>query len=209
MLIKAYSASVRAEALAVISDLWEYAMQQFSTKAFIAALLLASPMAGAEPQYPAADFSPVIIFQDTALIAKHAEDAKERAAVVQAKPSVGGQSQSAPSIAPVEEAKPAAGGAQSTSPLTDNLPVVLIALALVGFSFWPGKRPGAKQGESRYASRVSAGEVRGESGVARYLRALPENAKAKETGVARYVKSLPDKSKSADTGVARYLKNLK
>lgn len=176
-------------------------MQQISKKAFLAALLLASPMVGAEPQYPAADFKPTVVFQDTGLIAKHAEEAKERATALRA---------AASAAAPAGEAKSAAPGAQSEgSPLTDNLPVVLIVLALVGYSFWSSKRSGSKAGETRLAAVAFTGGVSGETGVAKYLKSLPENAKARETGVARYLKSLPDTSKAAQTGVAKYLKNLK
>jgi hypothetical protein len=177
-------------------------MQQISKKAFLAALLLASPMVGAEPQYPAADFKPTVVFQDAGLIAKHAAEAKERVAALRAKPSAAAPAAEAKSAAPVESTGVG-------NPLTDNLPVVLIVLALVGYSFWSSKRSGSRGGETRLAATAFAGAVSGETGVARYLKSLPENAKARETGVARYLKSLPDTSKAAQTGVARYLKNLK
>lgn len=185
-------------------------MQQISTKAFLAALLLSSPVVGAEPQYPAADFQPTTIFQDAALIAQHAEAAKQRAAVEQSKPSAAAPSAAvpSPSAAPAGEAQAAAAGAQAGgSPLTENFPVVLIALALVGFSFWPGKRLGSKAGEARSAVAVFTGGASGETGVAKYLKTLPGHAP--ETGVAKYLKGLPDIIKVPETGVAKYLKSLK
>jgi hypothetical protein len=162
------------------------------TKGLFTALLLASPMVGAESQYPAADFKPVIITQDADLIAKHGQAAQERALAE-------------PETAGVESGK-AQGGAESI--LTQNYPIGLIVLALAGFIFWSSKRPGAKVQEARSEPSVSAParEMSGETGVAKYLKNLP--AGAGETGVARYLKNLPAKVTAAETGVARYLKNL-
>ena len=46
------------------------------TKSVLVALMVASPLVGAESQYPAADFQPEIIKQDAELIKQHAEAAK-------------------------------------------------------------------------------------------------------------------------------------
>jgi hypothetical protein len=164
------------------------------TKGLLTALLLASPMVGAESRYPAADFKPEIIAQDKDLIAKHSQAAQERALTEQAEP----------------DAAEAGSGksAGSESALAQNYPIGLIVLALAGFIFWSGRRSGGKVQEVRTESAVSAPAAPvagGETGVARYLKSLPG---AGETGVAKYLKNLPAKAAAVETGVARYLKNL-
>jgi hypothetical protein len=185
------------------------------TKAFLTALLLASPMAWAESQYPAADFEPVILFQDADLIAKHGEAAKERerALAEQARAEasrLAEPSQPATPSASAGQAGPAAG-IKSGNFLTENYPILLIALALAGFVFWSSRRPAAKAPEIRYEPPGITGRATAETGVARYLKSLPAKAPAAETGVSRYLKSLPASAKAAaaETGVARYIKNLK
>jgi hypothetical protein len=183
------------------------------TNAFLTALLLASPMAWAESQYPAADFEPVILFQDADLIAKHGEAAKERerALAEQARAEASRLAElSQPTTPSAGEAGPAAG-IKSGNFLTENYPILLIALALAGFVFWSSRRPAAKAPEIRYEPPGITGRATAETGVARYLKSLPAKAPAAETGVSRYLKSLPASAKAAaaETGVARYIKNLK
>jgi hypothetical protein len=152
------------------------------TAGFLTALLLASPLAGAESQYPAADFKPEIIFQDTGLIAKHSQAATERA--------LAGQADATTPSAPAGQPGPAAAEIKSPSPLMENYPIVLIALALIGFTLWSSKREGAKVRDVRHDLIE------------------PSRGSTTETGVARYLKNLPAKPSAAETGVARYLKNL-
>jgi hypothetical protein len=179
-------------------------MHKHLNKALWSALLLASPLAGAESQYPAADFQPAIIYQNAELIAKHGQAAKERALAEKAKPAAVKPGPAASE--PPAEAK--ADKAASQGSMTDNLPVIAIALALVGFAFWPGKRSGSEASAAKPARGGFSGGVAGETGVARYLKSLPGNAKSVETKVAKYINSLPDPAKAAQTGVAKYLKSL-
>jgi hypothetical protein len=164
------------------------------TTGFLTALLLASPLAGAESQYPAADFKPEIIFQDTGLIAKHSQAATERAlAERQTKPDTGDM---APEIKP-------------PSPLMENYPTVLIALTLIGFTLWSSKRTGPEVRDVRHDFTESSRRATAETGVAKYLKNLPAKPPAVETGVSRYLRlSTSAPATAAETGVARYLKNL-
>jgi hypothetical protein len=180
-------------------------------RGLFATLLLMSPLAGAESQYPAADFEPVIISQDADLIAKHSQAAKERES---AKPTVVSPvAGSKPDVA-AEPAKTAAEGARE-SLLSGNYPILAIVLALAGFVFWSTKRSGTQvqpQQAGNHAPAQSQGPA-GETGVARYLKNLPPRVAAAETGVAKYLKNLPDSASTArpaaaETGVARYVKGL-
>jgi hypothetical protein len=186
-------------------------MQKFFTYGFLTTLLLASSIAGAQSQYPAADFQPVIIFQDADLIAKHSQAAQERARNEKAKSqTTEAVKRSSSAVAPESagEAKPMPGGAPSEGSWMDNYPVVLITLALIGFAFWPGKQPGSEVQEIKQAFTSLSGETTAETGGARYLKNLPEKSSFVETKVSKYLKSLPPSAKHAETGVARYLKNL-
>ena len=202
-------------------------------RGLFAALLLVSPMAGAESQYPAADFEPVIVVQDADLIAKHSQAAKERERQL-AKPASIANPSAAPNKpeASAEPAKPA--GKAHESLLAGNYPIVAIVLALAGFVFWSTRRsgtevlpqhsgnhspaapqgPAGETGVARYLNNLSPQASKAETGVAKYLKNLPEPVKpvktaAPETGVTRYLKSLPESSKpTGETGVAKYLKNI-
>ena len=175
-------------------------------QAAITALVLASPLASADAQYPAADFQPQIIFQDKDLIAKHAKDAVERAAALNALAAKA--SQAAAVAEPAAAAEPA-GGAAASGAWVDNLPVMLMALALFGFAFWPRKQAGAPASAPMFAG-TSLQPVSGETGVARYLRMQNGGAPAaaRQTKVELYLNSLPPSTKVAETGVAKYLKAL-
>jgi hypothetical protein len=183
------------------------------TKAVLAALLLASPLAKAESEYPAADFEPIVITQDADLIAEHAQAAKEREATVQAmqaKQEVASPTSSVVSTDAQPSAAPA--GAKAENPLAENYPIGLIVLGLAGFIFWSNRQSGSKPQTVRQAVAPVSQGAAGETGVAKYLKNVSEPAKAAavETGVARYLKNLPAAAKSSVplTGVAKYLKNL-
>jgi hypothetical protein len=183
------------------------------TKTVLTALLLASPLAKAESEYPAADFEPVVITQDADLIAEHAKAAQERAATIQAmqaKQEATGSTSAAAASGDQPSSTPA--GAKAENPLAENYPLGLIVLGLVGFIFWSNRQTGSKpQLVQQTVAPVSQGAA-GETGVARYLKNMSEPAKtaAAETGVARYLKNLSGTAKSSAplTGVAKYLKNL-
>lgn len=193
----------------------------FLLKGLFAALVVASPLAGAE-QYPA-PFEPEVIYRDPDLIAKHGEAAPASA------PAATEQSQSkAQSLYPAafepevlyrdadliakhaaKPAQPAARAvtgaaapaapavvtsAKSENPLVENYPVALVVLALAGFVVWNTKR-GAS--EVQAAPQQAAG-----------VAAQAQAGAAQETGVARYLKSLPAAAVASETGVAKYLKSL-
>jgi hypothetical protein len=173
-------------------------------KGIFAALLLASPIVGAESKFPAADFEPKILFQDSDLIAKHA-----------ARPI---QIITSPTSTFTEEATETAGslsgnsGAQSDNALAQNYPIALVVLALIGFALWGGKGPRSKKAvESQGTSAVVLNGTPGDTGVAKYLKSIGAsgNLGVGETGVAKYLKSLTDSvASAAETGVSRYLKNV-
>jgi len=181
------------------------------TTGLCVAVLLASPLAGAEPKYPAANFQPGVVYQDQDLIARHA------ARPAQIVPPPGASSVST-------DEKPSRSDAEGTvvkdEAFSANAPILLAVLGLIGFALWFSKRSGAKA--SREAAPAQAAAVApaagatGETGVARYLKNIGVSASAvgaavAETGVARYIKNLPAvaaKAVGAETGVARYLKNM-
>lgn len=182
------------------------------TKAILTALLLASPLAKADSEYPAADFEPVIITQDPALIEEHEKASKTRTSeAVQAM-----QAKREPASSAVSSAdQPGSGApaAKAENPLTENLPIGLIVLGLAGFVFWSSRQSGSKVQSAAPAPVAAAAS--GETGVAKYLKNLsePSQKAAAETGVAKYLKSLPVAAvKPAEpapaTGVAKYLKKL-
>jgi len=189
-----------------------------STTGLFAALLLASPLAAAEPQYPAADFEPVIISRDADLIAKHSQDSKERELAEQAKlakrSQVASTSVSAAQPSKVAQAASLSEGAASNSPSIqkessmENFPIALVVFALAGFVFWSTKRPGAKAQKAGYEPAVVSSGVVGGTGVAKYLSDLDLSArKAAGTSVARYLKVVEATAQQAsETGVAKYIK---
>lgn len=188
------------------------------TNGLVAALLVASPMVGAETQYPAADFKPKVIYQDidssqsksaaapvSTKQAKSAEvDSKFPAADFEpkvlykdadykpAKSTVTSNDSSSSKTADVVEV--AAAPAKEESMLTYLLGLGVFAAA--GFSFLR-KREAPKAASS---TQVYSSHVSGLSGVARYLR---KHNKSAATGVARYLESM--KSAEPVSGVEKYL----
>lgn len=194
------------------------------TPSLYLALLLASPLAGAEAQYPAANFEPVIISQDAELIAKHSQAAKERA---QAKPQPAQniqQNQAQPLPAATTQTKAETGSdpekahSKSEESIMENFPIVLIIFALAGFVFWSTKRSAPKASPAPIVS-ASSGPAASNTGVARYLSAMEDAArKAAGTGVDRYLRKLSSaaprstpasapSAPSVETGVSRYLRS--
>ena len=117
-----------------------------------AALLLAAPLAGAEPEYPS-DFEPEVIYQDPSLIGKPAET--PAAATATAQPAVAAPAEAAPEYPsdfepeviyqdpglvgkPVEAPAAAAPAAGSDYYLFGGM-----LLALLGFVVW-SSRPAAR-----------------------------------------------------------------
>jgi hypothetical protein len=176
------------------------------TKGLCVAILLASPLAGAEPKYPAADFEPGVIFQDADLIAKHA------ARPIQVVPPP------APTVTVAAETKSEKAVDKAEDVLSQNYPIALVVLGLIGFAFWSSKRSAsgaaaAQQAPVQSAAAAPSSSAAGETGVAKYLKSVGASATAAvaETGVAKYLKTLPAtaaKAVAAETGVAKYLKTL-
>lgn len=198
------------------------------TPSLCLALVLASPMAGAEAQYPAANFEPTIIFQDADLIVKHTQAAKERALTKPQPTPIAKQQQviSPPAVAEQTNVdfgiSPEKAQSKQEDSIMENFPIVLIILALAGFVFWSAKRSGSKAATPASPSPASiATGTTGETGVAKYLKAAEEAArKAAGTGVDKYLKSLAGSVQSKvsapaqaqvpsapETGVARYLRS--
>ncbi|MGI9211106.1 MAG: hypothetical protein ACR2HF_01425 [Methylococcaceae bacterium] len=177
------------------------------TKGLCVAILLASPLAGAESKYPAANFQPGVVYQDHDLIAKHA------ARPAQIVPPTSSSTVTGEVKASLSDS---AGTVVKDDGFSSNAPILLAVLGLIGFAFWFSKRSAkAAKAEPIYAAAPVAA-AGGETGVARYLKTIGESASAvgtvvAETGVAKYIKSLPAvvaKASAAETGVARYLKNV-
>lgn len=172
------------------------------TKGLFATLLLASPLVGAEPQYPP-EFKPQILFQDSDYIAKHSRLTPPPASTEQAKPAAETVKQSQPVTAPAAIPAPAKETTETQAekpasakddPLTQNYPIGVIVIALAGFIFWSSRQPGSKaQQASSPSAAVLSGTVGGETGVAKYLKSLEASSVEKtvaQTGVAKYLKGL-------------------
>lgn len=200
------------------------------TKSVLIALLVASPLAGAETQYPAADFQPEIIKQDAELISKHAEASKKETAS-ESKPAAAAVSKSEPK----KEAPVVAVASSKKVEEDSNLPLILAGVAVAGAAFWfmrkgknapseamvqsqPVSAPAPTAGTTgveRYVSSQIAAIDSNATGVARYVAAMAESAPTKpQTGVARYVLSLAatestsTASAKQPTGVEKYVASL-
>jgi len=189
-----------------------YVKKSTLTKGLCVAILLASPLAGAESKYPAADFKPGVVYQDHDLISKHA--ARPAQIVPPPKASTSGNaSDEKTSLSDVP------GTVVKDEGFSSNAPILLAVLGLIGFAFWISKRSAAKAvpaASAQVATVAPVAGASGETGVARYLKSIGASAASVgaavvETGVAKYIKSLPAaavKAATAETGVARYLKNI-
>jgi len=188
------------------------------TKGLCVAVLLASPLAGAESKYPAANFEPGVVYQDKDLMAKHAS--RPTQAVPNSTSTATTSSTSSKAVV-VEKASKAdaPGTVVKDDALSSNAPILLGVLGLLGAVFWLSKRSGSKAESAAPVQAAAVAPVApasGETGVARYLKSIGATtasvgAAAAETGVARYIKNLPAatvQAATSETGVARYLKNL-
>lgn len=174
------------------------------TQSVLVALLVASPLVGAETQYPAADFQPEIIKQDAELIKQHAEAAKSAAQqpAATAKPAPAANTESKPTIK-TEQPKPTVTAAAPKTEESSNLTIILVALGAAGAAFWfTRQRKPAGAGAQPVATAPAAA---GTTGVAKYISNLPETIGG-NTGVARYISALPEVTQ--ETGVSKYVKSL-
>ncbi len=191
-----------------------YVKKSTLTKGLCVAILLASPLAGAESKYPAANFQPGVVYQDHDLISKHAA----RPAQIVPPPKASASS-NAVSVDEKTSLSDVPGTIVKDEGFSSNAPILLAVLGLIGLAFWMSKRSGSKAAPSasaQVAAVAPAAGATGETGVARYLKSIGASAASvgaavAETGVAKYIKNLPAaavKVASAETGVARYLKNM-
>lgn len=187
------------------------------TNGLVATLLLASPIAGAETEYPASDFKPKVIYQDagssqnksvSATVSTKSADADSDSRYPAAdfepkvlykdtdyKPSKSTETSSTAERATTSDA---AVKAEEESMMSYLLG--LVAFAVAGYLFFTKREPKAKAS----GSRAYSGQPSGLSGVARYLRKHNMGA---VTGVARYLESqvASVKGSAASSSVERYL----
>lgn len=189
------------------------------TNGLVAALLLVSPLVGAETEYPASDFKPKVIYQDTssssAKSAPAAASKQEKSAEADSKypaadfepkvlykdagykPSAIAETSSTPERAVTSNVEASAPvKADEESMLTYLLG--LGAFAAAGYAFMRKREPKSRVS----ASQVYTSHASGLSGVARYLRKHNMSA---ATGVARYLESQVAAAKEV-SGVEKYLK---
>lgn len=196
------------------------------TNSLFVALLLSSPLAGAEAKYPAADFQPQVVFQDNDYIEKNSRsegtsaskqsvaNTVESSEVDPKYPAANFQPQvvysdanykhvaSSPATAPIEKDNVVAESVQAEAAVkkeesAPNYLIVLVGLALVGAFLLKNQfKSGAKKAAS--IPPVQAKNVHGLTGVARYLN------RSSGTGVSRYLDKQV-KSAATATGVAKYM----
>lgn len=185
------------------------------TNGLVATLLLASPIVGAETEYPASDFKPKVIYQDTASAqsksaAPAASAKQEKSAEVDAKyPAADFEPKVLYKDADYKPSKFA--GASATEPFAVSDATVkveeesmmtyllgLFAFAVAGYLFF------AKRESKASSSRAYSVQPTGLSGVARYLRKHNMGA---VTGVARYLENqvASVKTSAATSSVEKYL----
>ena len=195
-------------------------------KGVFAVLLAASFTAGAETQYPAADFQPKVLYKDadykhagSTAAAAPAEQAKPKAKVVDpnypaadyqpkvlykdenykpspATPSTAASSDFESSDVSVAESEQSAGTKKEESNLT--FLIGLAVLALGGFFFFNKK---SKSEASPSERSTYAAASTGSTGVEKYLASLPQAAKA--TGVEKYLEN--QAKQQPISGVAKYV----
>lgn len=183
----------------------------------VATLLLASPIAGAETEYPASDFKPKVIYQDTgssqtksvsATVSTKSADADSDSKYPAAdfepkvlykdadyKPSkITGTSSTA------ERATTSDAAVKAEDESMMSYLLGLVAFAVAGYIFFTKRESKAKAS----GSRAYSGQSSGLSGVARYLRKHNMGA---VTGVARYLEShvASVKGSAATSSVEKYL----
>lgn len=184
----------------------------------IATLLLASsPLVGAEPKYPASDFQPEIVFQDSEYIAKNnaskatstssnETDSKYPAANFQPQVVYSDENYKHGSSSSESGSRDSGSAIQSKaenavtdekSESTPNYLIGLIGLAIVGIFLLRNNFKG-KANKAESSQTVSAKSTHALTGVARYLN------KTSGTGVSRYLDKQV-KSAASATGVAKYV----
>lgn len=191
------------------------------TNGLVAALLLASPIVGAETEYPAADFKPKVIYQDIGSSKSAAAPAKQAKSVESTEsdskyPAADFEPKVLYKDADYKPGKSTGTSSTSERAMTSDAAVStaekveeesmmtyllgLVAFAVAGFLFFNKRDSKAKAS----GSRAHSGQPSGLSGVARYLRKHNLGA---ATGVARYLESqvVSVKGSAATSSVEKYL----
>ena len=188
------------------------------TNGLVAALILASPMVGADTQYPAADFQPKVIYQDiessqsksapaaSTKQAKSAEvDSKFPAADFEPKVLYKDAEYKASKITDTSSASAQAATVDAAVKVEEESMLSyllgLAVFAVAGYIFLTQRqKPKANASDTS----INSSHVSGLSGVARYLRKHNMSA---VTGVARYLESQVAAAKRAEpvSGVEKYL----
>jgi hypothetical protein len=192
-------------------------------KSLVMGLLVFSYVVEADEKYPAADFQPSVVYQDSDYIAKSGQssasankstssstaskavDSKYPASnfepkVVYNDPGYK-HSESSNSSPASNSASVATSEAVSSEPAKDansssSYLIGLVIFAVVGFVLFK-RKPDSK---SESSARIYAKDATGLTGVSRYLN------RTAGTGVARYLeKQVKSASSSAATGVAKYM----
>jgi len=193
------------------------------TNGLVVTLLLASPIVGAETEYPAADFKPKVIYQD--IDNSQSKSTSSTASAKQAKPAEVDSKYPAADFEPKvlykdadykpnkftgtstvpESVATAADVAVSGAVKVEEESMLsyllgLAAFAVAAYVFLSKRdRPKAKVSDSQVYSK----HISGLSGVARYLRKHNMSAM---TGVARYLEKQVESTKgTAASGVEKYL----
>ncbi len=167
------------------------------TKTVLVALMIASPLASAESQYPAADFQPEIIKQDADLIAKHANASAASTSTSSSSNSSSSESKSTPVVsAPKQEE-------------SLNLTYILLGAAVAAGAFLLTRNKGATAAPDATGGFAPApAPSNGTSGVQNYVNNLAGAPAQQQTGVQRYIGAMPATAPQAQTGVAKYLSSL-
>jgi len=192
------------------------------TNGLVATLLLVSPIVGAETEYPASDFKPKVIYQDTGssqnksasatVSTKQASsdevDSRYPAADFEPKvlykdtdykPSKSTETSSTAERATTSDAA-VSGAVKAEEESMMSYLLGLVAFAVAGYLFFTKRESKAKAS----GSGAYSGQPSGLSGVARYLRKHNMGA---VTGVARYLESqvASVKGSAATSSVEKYL----
>ena len=175
------------------------------TKTVLIALMIASPLASAESQYPAADFQPEIIKQDADLIAKHANASSTNTSTSSSSSNSSSSGTSSSSGSPSYQASAAPKQEESS-----NLPFILLGVAVAAGAFLLTRKKGTTAAPEASGGFAPAPAVsnNGASGVQNYVNNLSEAPAKLETGVQRYVSAMPESAPQAKTGVAKYISSL-
>lgn len=191
------------------------------TNSLFAVLFLASPLVSADARYPAADFQPEVVYQDTDYISKNSQSSEKNTAsevsaadskypaanfepqVVYADPNYKHSSSAVVAAKSVEnetsvnENNDQVSETNKKDKSSSNYLIGILGLAAIGVFFFRKQFQSGSKGTVGNESVLSQGAQK-LTGVSRYLN------KVSGTGVSRYLDKQV-KSAVAVTGVAKYM----